>query len=133
MAKQVHRSAPKKSKRGRPVTTGKGILIVVRFHQEFLSGVDSWRAKQESDVSRPDAIRRLAEIGLQNALSEAKGPKQRSPKARSKAQEFASTQLDKLIDPSATDEERETRKRRLLKGPREFREIRNEVRSKSKS
>ena len=133
MTKQVRRSAPKKAKRGRPVTTGKGILIGVRCHQEFLSGVDGWRAKQESDVSRPDAIRRLAEIGLQNALGGAKGPKQRSPKARSKAQELASTQLDKLIDPSATDEERETRKRRLLKGPREFREIRNEVRSKSKS
>jgi len=31
---------------------------------------------------------------------------------------------ERLIDASATDDERQTRKRRLLKGPREFRDIR---------
>jgi hypothetical protein len=34
---------------------------------------------------------------------------------------------------SASDEERQQRKRRLLKGPREFRDMRDEIRSKSKS
>ena len=32
-------------------------------------------------------------------------------------------QLDKLIDPSTPDEERKMRKQRLLKGPKEFRDI----------
>jgi hypothetical protein len=32
----------------------------------FLTAVDRWRAKQDGAVSRPDGIRRLAEIGLQN-------------------------------------------------------------------
>ena len=34
-------------------------------------------------------------------------------------------QVDRLSDPLATDDERQLRKRRLIKGPREFREIRN--------
>jgi hypothetical protein len=33
--------------------------------------------------------------------------------------------VDRLSDASATDEERQTRKRRLLKGPKEFRDIRD--------
>ena len=35
-------------------------------------------------------------------------------------------QIDKLADSSATDEERQARKRRLLKGPKEFRDIRRD-------
>jgi ribosomal protein S27E len=41
-----------------------------------------------------------------------------------KAQEIAAQEIDRLIDPSAPDEERQRRKRRLLKGPKEFRDIR---------
>ena len=33
-------------------------------------------------------------------------------------------ELHRLSDPSATDDERQRRKRRLLKGPKEFRDIR---------
>jgi hypothetical protein len=52
-------------------------------------------------------------------------PKPRStPKGASKASELAAQKIDELSDPSATDEERQTRKRRLLKGPKEFRDIR---------
>jgi hypothetical protein len=54
-----------KKKRGRPVTTGKGTLIGVRLLDEPLSTLDAWIAKQqEADLSRPEAIRRLVEIGL---------------------------------------------------------------------
>jgi hypothetical protein len=45
-----------------------GTLIGIRCHKDFLSRVDGWRAKQEGDVSRPDAIRKLAEIGLQKRV-----------------------------------------------------------------
>ena len=48
-------------------------------------------------------------------------------KAASKALELAAQQIDKLIDPSTPDEERKTRKRRLLKGPGEFRDIRSDI------
>jgi hypothetical protein len=47
------------------------------------------------------------------------------PKGAAKAREMAGQTLDRLIEPSATDEERQTRKRRLLKGPKEFRDIRD--------
>ena len=77
---------------------------------------------------RPEAIRRL----LEQALAVAQPAKSRTQKARSKALGLASTQLDRLLDPSAPDEERQRRKRRLLKGPKEFREMRDAVHSKSK-
>src|SRR5262249_50022793 len=41
-----------------------------------------------------------------------------------KARAMAGRQIDRLSDPSATEEERQRRKRRLLKGPKEFRDIR---------
>jgi hypothetical protein len=47
------------------------------------------------------------------------------PKKAAKARELAGQQIDRLIDPSATDEQRQSRKRRLLKGPKEFRDIRD--------
>ena len=54
-----------KKKRGRPVTTGKGTLIGVRLLDDPLSNLDAWIATQkEPDLSRPEAIRRLVEIGL---------------------------------------------------------------------
>ncbi len=54
-----------KKRRGRPVTTGKGTLIGVRLLDEPLATVDAWIAKQgEADLSRPEAIRRLVELGL---------------------------------------------------------------------
>jgi hypothetical protein len=38
---------------------------------------------------------------------------------------MAAQEIDRQSDPSATDEERQHRKRRLLKGPKEFRDIRD--------
>jgi len=45
-------------------------------------------------------------------------------KRAAKAREMASQEIDRLSDPSANDEERQRRKRRLLKGPKEFRDVR---------
>jgi hypothetical protein len=45
-------------------------------------------------------------------------------KRAAKAREMAGQEIDRLIDPSATEEERQLRKRRLVKGPKEFRDIR---------
>jgi hypothetical protein len=44
-------------------------------------------------------------------------------KAR-EASEMAGQEIDRLGDPLATDEERQRRKRKLIKGPKEFRYIR---------
>jgi hypothetical protein len=40
---------------------------------------------------------------------------------------MAGREVDRLGDPTATSEERAQRKRRLIKGPREFRDMRGDV------
>jgi len=62
MAKAIRVIA--KKRRGRPVTTGMGTLIGVRLLDEPLAALDAWIAEQGEDLSRPEAIRRLIEIGL---------------------------------------------------------------------
>jgi hypothetical protein len=52
--------------------------------------------------------------------------KQRSRESAGKALDLAGQEIDKLSDQSATAEEQQVRKRRLLKGPREFRDIRGD-------
>ena len=49
-------------KLGRPKTTGSGTPQLVRMHKDQLKAIDAWR--DADDVSRPEAIRRLVEIGL---------------------------------------------------------------------
>ncbi len=53
----------------------------------------------------------------------AKAPLRKAP---AKAAEMAGTQIDRLADTSATIEQRASRKRRLLKGPKEFRGFRSD-------
>jgi hypothetical protein len=118
--------AVKQKKRGRPAT-GFDPLVGVRFPTELTKSVDAWAGR--NGLTRSEAIRRFVE----EALAGMQGSKQRSPKARSRALDLASEQVNKLSDPAAPAEEREQRKRRLLKGPKEFREMRDVVRSKRKS
>jgi hypothetical protein len=62
MAKSITVNA---NKRGRPVTTGTGTVVGVRMLDRPLAAVDAWISKQkEPDLSRPEAIRRLVELGL---------------------------------------------------------------------
>jgi metal-responsive CopG/Arc/MetJ family transcriptional regulator len=84
----------------------------------LLARVDRWAASQQDDPSRPEAIRRLVELGL--AVAHRRGAHSRRA---TKAAELASQEIDRLSDPSATDEERQVRKRRLIKGPKEFRDL----------
>ena len=49
----------------------------------------------------------------------------RDAETAAKASEMAGEEIDRLGDPLATDEERQLRKRRLIEGPQEFRDIRN--------
>ena len=120
MAKK--RKAEKKRRRGRPPTTGIGMLVGVRCHDEFLGRVDMWRESQ-GELSRPDAIRRLAEIGL----ARLQPTRMRSKKPGPKAADMAGEVIDRVGDESATDDQRASRKRRLLKGPKEFRDMRGDL------
>ncbi len=57
-------------KRRGPAPTGKGTLLGVRLQPDQLAAVDAWIAKQPLDakgkpISRPEAIRALAALGLE--------------------------------------------------------------------
>lgn len=62
MSKSIQ-DIPKKA-RGRPKTTGRGTGIMVRLLDSPLCKLDAWIAKQDEPMSRPEAIRRLVEVGL---------------------------------------------------------------------
>jgi hypothetical protein len=107
--------------RGRPATGAESIQL--RLLPDQLASVKDWIAAQPKPrPSRPEAIRRLVDLGLAGTQS----TRQRSPKATAKALDLAGQQIDKLSDSSATPEERQKRKLRLLKGPGEFRDIRGD-------
>jgi hypothetical protein len=115
MARPI-RALPRK--RGRPAT-GRDPVSAIRLSPDLIATIDKWAARNDVS-SRSEAIRRLVEVGL----GEAPPVQRRSRKAASKASDLAGKQIDNIGDPSATDEERQQRKRRLLKGPKEFRDIR---------
>jgi hypothetical protein len=111
-------STKKRSRR----TTGHDALTTVRLSSELRERVDAWGAKQRDKPARPEAILRLVELGLETTH------RSESLTSRAeKASEMAAQEIDRLTDPSATDEERQLRKRRLIKGPKEFRDIRKQA------
>jgi hypothetical protein len=60
------RDIPKKRGRGRPNTTGRGIGILVRLQPGPLNSLDGWANAQKDKPSRPEAIRRLVDLGLKS-------------------------------------------------------------------
>jgi hypothetical protein len=46
------------------VTTGRGTLIGVRMLDHPIAEVDAWIKYHGPDLTRPEAIRRLVELGL---------------------------------------------------------------------
>jgi hypothetical protein len=89
--------------------------------EAVLASVEHWAMSQKDQPPRSQAIRRLVELGLTvkaaNGRATAEGQKLR-------AREMAGKTIEKIIDPAAPPEERIERKRRLTKGPAEFREAR---------
>jgi hypothetical protein len=119
-------------KRGRPKTTGKGELIGVRILPPFLKELDAWIAGREPRLSRPEAIRRFVEQGLaRSSKVKAHIPDGTSDTAKQrkakKAREMAHHAVERIVDKSVSSEEQERRKRALIKGPKEFREIREDL------
>jgi hypothetical protein len=105
---------------GRPAT-GKDPVRAIRLSDEFLKTVDGWAAKEADEPARSEAIRRLVELGLTVKTR----PKQSAPARAERAKELAAKVIDKMTPDVDTDtEEQARRKRRLLKGPEEFRDVR---------
>ena len=100
-------------------------MIGLRASPEMRRQIEQWATSQPDAPTLSEAIRRLVELGLAK-----KGPKPgRSPaahKSAAKATRLAAAEIDRLADASLSDKERRDRKRRILKGPPEFRELRQD-------
>ena len=96
----------------------------IRMPPDELKSLDAWIKTQPAPrPTRPEAIRRL----VKQALARGQPQQKRSKKAESKARDMARQELDRLGDASLPAEERERRKRRLTKGPSEFRDMRADL------
>ena len=106
-------------KGGRPAT-GRDPVTAIRLSEEFRAAVDKWAAKQDDKPPRSEAIRRLVELGLTVKTKSKQAPVERATRAR----ELVAKAIEKISDPSASQEERTQRRRRITRGPQEFREDR---------
>ncbi len=108
-------------KRGRPAT-GHDASTSIRLSADQRVRIDAWAATQPDSPPRSTAIRRLIDLGL------SRSPKRGrlSHAARAQASAMAAEVVDQLNDASAPEEERQKRKRKLIHGPREFREMRQD-------
>jgi Arc/MetJ-type ribon-helix-helix transcriptional regulator len=105
--------------RSRPAT-GQDPVTAVRLPAELKSKIDTWANRQKDKPSLSEAIRQL----LEKAVAGTAAPSQ-SDKGRTRlAANLAAREIDQLGDKAATGEERASRKRRLLSGPKEFRDMR---------
>jgi hypothetical protein len=89
---------------------------------QTLAEVDRWAKAQADKPDRSEALRRLVDAGLSRTAPAAPI----SPKTAARASKLAAQEIDRVGDASASSQERESRKRRLLKGPGEFRDLRRD-------
>jgi hypothetical protein len=94
-------------------------MIGLRLSPNKREAVEAWANTALDKPSLSEAVRRLVELGLASAHRSVA----RIKKAM-EASEMAGQEIDRLGDPLATDEERQRRKRKLIKGPKELRYIR---------
>jgi hypothetical protein len=109
--------APKK-RRGRPPSGGRDPHVTIRMPNALIAQADAWAAA--NDTGRSEAIRRLVELGLTVRIK----PKQAPAGRADRAKELASKAIDSLAVGTVDHDEKASRKRRLIKGPEEFREVR---------
>jgi len=122
-AAQKKALVPKKKRRG-PAPTGKGVQIGERWHPNELAAIDDWIAgSNDPGLTRAHAVRRLVALGLNIQPS-------RAPRRglRDRAATLAGAQMDRMADVSASTDDQAHRKRRLLKGPSVFRDVRKDHR-----
>jgi metal-responsive CopG/Arc/MetJ family transcriptional regulator len=117
------RSATEIRKRPGRHRAGRDPVATVRLPRTMWGQIDRWR-REHGAKTRSEAIERLVEQALGS------DPKRRrSRKLAVKVSKLATREIDRLADPSATKEEQTKRKRRLIKGPPEFRGVRRNIRN----
>ena len=92
-------------------------VSAVRLPADLTRAIDVWATKNKIDT-RAEAIQRLVELGI----SVKRPGGRRSETQRARAKEMAGSAIDSLTDVTAHPDDKATRKRRLLRGPEEFRD-----------
>jgi hypothetical protein len=92
-------------------------------YRQFANDCTLWARIATSDDQRKELLE-LAKKWMSDAESIGQDVELR-PKEAAKASEMAGEEIDRLGDLLATDEERQLRKQKLIKGPQEFRDIRS--------
>jgi hypothetical protein len=104
----------RKRNRGRPAT-GTAPLVGVRMTEQLQAQIKAWAKKQDDDPPLATAVRRLVELGLTAKTRSVPSERQRAALADLAA---------KAAGAAPDNDETASRKRRLLKGPEEFRDDR---------
>jgi len=91
-------------------------VSAVRISESLTAEIDAWA--ETHGTSRSDAIRRLIEIGLNSQANDK--TVYAVPTDPFQLANLAARQIERLLDPSLSSEERERRIRRLVEGPPEF-------------
>jgi hypothetical protein len=132
MMAKARRSGIKK-RRGRPKVGSVGIML--RLPPDQLTDLDRWirdiaRRMRGKPTGRPEAIRDILRNHFDTqrqhwAREDVQQEKSRGNKL-ALSEEIAGRAIDAIADQSAPSEDRLKRKRRLLKGPEEFRGTRRD-------
>jgi hypothetical protein len=102
-------------------------MIGFRADPELRTDIEKWAKGQPDKPKLSDAVRRLVELGLTAKTKSAPSERQRAAFA-----ELASKAIDSLTTGMPDNDEKASRKRRLLKGPEEFRSLRVDRPAKKK-
>jgi hypothetical protein len=114
------------NKRGRSAGK-KGPLMGFRASPAVRASVAKWAEYQPDSPSLSEAVRRLVEIGLSGPAASPKKPRVLSTarQGAERAAELASGVIGDQM-PDISEDEKATRRQRLLKGPSEFRNARRD-------
>jgi len=116
----------KQRRRGPPAVVNADGTLAIKLPLKLAAAVDAWR--KQVGVTRSEAIRRLVELGLRKKSEQKPSAEDRMARGEkaAKASDMAGRTIDGLVDnASSTEEQQVQRKRRLIKGPAEFRDMRD--------
>jgi hypothetical protein len=91
----------------------------LRLPPDLTKAIEAWATDQVDEPNRSEAIRRLVELGLTVKTKSVPSERQRTALA-----DLASKAIDSLTVGIAESDVKASRKRRLLKEPEEFRDVR---------
>jgi hypothetical protein len=96
------------------------------LHPPDLAALDKWIARQQEEMTRPEALRAMMAMVVELGLSVKTSARQSGEGPRRRAREMAGAAIDKMADTAATLDDQASRKKRLIKGPEEFQGVRKD-------